>query len=172
MVLVLTRVIRADEVPRVIDFKVIALVGGMLALGRAFQMHVLDPERTQNASDLLAGLVAEGHTTPTVLLAGLLGATVLLTQVLNNASTAVIMTPIALEVAGAAGLGARPFLMAVVAGSSLGFLSPVAHQANAMILGPGGYRYRDFLRVGAPLTVLLVLASVALIPVLWPFVPA
>ena len=172
LVLVGLRVIRTDEAYRAIDWGVVFLVGGMLALGRAFQMHVLDPERTQNASDLLAGLVAEGHTTPTILLAGLLGATVLLTQVLNNASTAVIMTPIALEVAGAAGLGARPFLMAVVAGSSLGFLSPVAHQANAMILGPGGYRYRDFLRVGAPLTVLLLVASVVLIPALWPFAPA
>ena len=172
LTLVGLRVVRTDEAYRAIDWGVVFLVGGMLALGRAFQEHVLDPERTRSASDLLAGLVAEGLTTPTVLLAGLLGATVLLTQVLNNASTAVIMTPIALEVAGAAGLGARPFLMAVVAGSSLGFLSPVAHQANAMILGPGGYRYRDFLRVGAPLTVLLVLASVALIPVLWPFVPA
>ena len=172
LVLVGLRVVRTDEAYRAIDWGVVFLVGGMLALGRAFQMHVLDPERTQDASNLLAGLVAEGHTTPTVLLAGLLGATVLLTQVLNNASTAVIMTPIALEVAGAAGLGARPFLMAVVAGSSLGFLSPVAHQANAMILGPGGYRYRDFLRVGAPLTVLLLVASVVLIPALWPFAPA
>lgn len=172
LVLVGLRVVRTDEAYRAIDWGVVFLVGGMLALGRAFQMHVLDPERTQDASNLLAGLVADGHTTPTVLLAGLLGATVLLTQVLNNASTAVIMTPIALEVAGAAGLGARPFLMAVVAGSSLGFLSPVAHQANAMILGPGGYRYRDFLRVGAPLTVLLLVASVVLIPALWPFAPA
>ena len=172
LVLVGLRVVRTDEAYRAIDWGVVFLVGGMLALGRAFQMHALDPERTQNASDLLAGLVAEGHTTPTILLAGLLGATVLLTQVLNNASTAVIMTPIALEVAGAAGLGARSFLMAVVAGSSLGFLSPVAHQANAMILGPGGYRYRDFLRVGAPLTVLLLVASVVLIPALWPFAPA
>ena len=172
LVLVGLRVVRTDEAYRAIDWGVVFLVGGMLALGRAFQMHVLDPERTQDASNLLAGLVADGHTTPTVLLAGLLGATVLLTQVLNNASTAVIMTPIALEVAGAAGLDARPFLMAVVAGSSLGFLSPVAHQANAMILGPGGYRYRDFLRVGAPLTVLLLVASVVLIPALWPFAPA
>jgi di/tricarboxylate transporter len=172
LVLVGTRVVRTDEAYRSIDWGVVFLVGGMLALGRAFQEHVLDPERTRDASDLLATWFAEGRLGPTALLAGLLGATVLLTQVLNNASTAVIMTPIALEVAAAAGLGPRPFLMAVVTGSSLGFLSPVAHQANAMILGPGGYRYRDFLRVGTPLAVLLLGVSLLLIPALWPFLPA
>jgi di/tricarboxylate transporter len=172
LVLVGTRVVRTDEAYRSIDWGVVFLVGGMLALGRAFQEHVLDPERTRDASDLLATWVAEGRLGPTALLAGVLGATVLLTQVLNNASTAVIMTPIALEVAAAAGLGPRPFLMAVVTGSSLGFLSPVAHQANAMILGPGGYRYRDFLRVGTPLAVLLLGVSLLLIPALWPFLPA
>ena len=79
------------------------------------------------------------------------------------------MAPIALHMAHEAGLSDRPFLMAVVTGSSLAFLSPVAHQSNAMVVGPGGYRYADFLRAGLPMTVIMVAASTVLIPLIWPF---
>jgi di/tricarboxylate transporter len=82
------------------------------------------------------------------------------------------MTPLALQCAEIAGVGPRPFLMAVVTGASLAFLSPVAHQANAMIMGPGNYKYRDFLRVGTPLTLLLAALASVIIPIMWPFVGA
>jgi len=95
--------------------------------------------------------------------------TMLLTQVLNNVSTAVIMTPVALKLAASLGVSPEPMVMAVVAGSSLAFLSPVAHQANAMVMGPGGYRYRDFLRVGAPLALLTGTVATIAIPIWWPF---
>ncbi|MGD2018729.1 MAG: SLC13 family permease, partial [Planctomycetota bacterium] len=164
MVLVLTRVIRADEVPRVIDFKVIALVGGMLALGDAFQKVGLDDV----VATAISGLSSEALG-PRVLLAVVLAVTMLLTQVLNNVSTAVIMTPVALKLAAGVGVSPEPLVMAVVAGSSLAFLSPVAHQANAMVMGPGGYRYRDFLRVGAPLALLTGAVATFAIPFWWPF---
>lgn len=164
MVLVLTRVIRADEVPRVIDFKVIALVGGMLALGDAFQKVGLDDV----VATAISGLSSEALG-PRVLLAVVLAVTMLLTQVLNNVSTAVIMTPVALKLAAGIGVSPEPLVMAVVAGSSLAFLSPVAHQANAMVMGPGGYRYRDFLRVGAPLALLTGAVATFAIPFWWPF---
>ncbi|MEM1449790.1 MAG: SLC13 family permease [Planctomycetota bacterium] len=166
MALVLTRVVRPDEVPRVIDFKVIALVGGMLALGRAFDKVGLSTE----VAAWFAGL-AHGGLDPRTTLALLLVVTMLLTQVLNNVSTAVIMTPVAIELATEVGLSPRPFLMAVVAGSSLAFLSPVAHQANAMVMGPGGYRYSDFLKAGTPLAILTTLVSAVMIPMIWPFQP-
>lgn len=164
MALVLTRVVAPDEVPRVIDFKVIALVGGMLALGEAFHEHGLD----LRVAGWLEGLAADGYT-PQVLMGVLLVATMLLTQVLNNVSTAVIMTNVALSLSAQLDVSSRPMVMAVVAGSSLAFLSPVAHQANAMVMGPGGYRYSDFLKVGAPLAVLTGLVSLAVIPLWWPF---
>ncbi|MEM8713718.1 MAG: SLC13 family permease, partial [Planctomycetota bacterium] len=164
LALVMTRVVLPDEVPRVIDFKVVALVGGMLALGTAFQKVGLDESFVQAFSEAV-GTGLSNHTALFLLLV----VTMLLTQLLNNVSTAVIMTGIAVELAHALDVSPRPLLMAVVTGSSLAFLSPVAHQANAMVMGPGGYRYRDFLKVGLPLAVLTLMASVALIPVWWPF---
>lgn len=164
LALVMTRVVSADEIPRVIDFKVIALVGGMLALGEAFHQQGLD----LRVAAWLEGLAADGFS-PHVLMGILLVATMLLTQVLNNVSTAVIMTNVALSLSTQLDVSSRPMVMAVVAGSSLAFLSPVAHQANAMVMGPGGYRYSDFVRVGAPLAVLTGIVSLVVIPIWWPF---
>jgi di/tricarboxylate transporter len=164
LILVLTRVVLPDEVPKVIDLKVIALVGGMLALGTAFQRVGLDKACVQ----VISATLGEGFSNHGAL-ALVLGVTMLFTQVLNNVSTAVIMTGIAAELAITLDVSPRPLLMAVVTGSSLAFLSPVAHQANAMVMGPGGYRYRDFLMVGFPLALLTGITSVVLIPIWWPF---
>ncbi|MEL6908521.1 MAG: SLC13 family permease, partial [Planctomycetota bacterium] len=164
MALVLTGVVSADEVPRVIDFKVVALVGGMLALGRAF----VDVGLAESVAGALEGLAGDGMPVR-ALMAVVLVATMLLTQVLNNVSTAAIMTPVAIELALTLGVSSKPMVMAVVAGSSLAFLSPVAHQANAMVMGPGAYRYRDFLKVGLPLAVITGAATVWLVPRMFPF---
>ena len=80
------------------------------------------------------------------------------------------MTPVALSLASALALSDRPFLMAVLTGASLAFMSPVAHQGNTMIMGPGHYRYRDFLRVGTPLTVVTLVVAALAIPLFWPLV--
>lgn len=164
MGLVLLGIVRADEVSRAIDWTVIALVGGMLALGEAFDRWGL----SDAVASWLAGLGNDGMT-PHGLLVLLLAATMLLTQVLNNVSTAVIMTPVAGQLATTVGVDSRPFLMAIVTGSSLAFLSPVAHQANAMVMGPGGFSYKDFLRAGTPLALITVAAAAVMIPVFWPF---
>ena len=162
--LVLFKVVRAEEVPQIIDFAVIALVGGMLALGRAFDQHGWG----RTVAGWFLDMGDDGYSMQ-VVLASLLFATVALTQVLNNVSTAVIMTPVALELAEQMGVSERPLLMAVVTGSSLAFMSPVSHQANAMVLGPGGYRYRHFVRAGTGLTLLTAGVAVLLIPMLFPF---
>ena len=165
MALVMTRVVAADEVPRVIDFKVIALVGGMLALGEAFTKFGLAEDFATKLS-MVTGQDLSGH----AVLAIVLAATMFLTQILNNVSTAVIMTPVAINLADQLdGISSRPLVMAVVAGSSLAFMSPVAHQANAMVMGPGGYRYVDFLKVGLPLAVVTGAVCVFAIPIWWPF---
>lgn len=165
--LVLTKVVRAEEVPQIIDWAVIALVGGMLALGKAFVDH--------GWGETVAGWfvnMGDRGVSMQLVLASLLFATVALTQVLNNVSTAVIMTPVALELAQQLGVSDRPLLMAVVTGSSLAFMSPVSHQANAMVMGPGGYRYKHFVRVGAGLTLLTAGLAILLIPILFPFNPS
>ena len=162
--LVLLRSVRVEEIYRAIDWSVLVLVGGMLALGVAFK-------RVRLSDDVASWLQAlsDGGMGPTALMAVVLVASIALTQVLNHVATAVIMTPIAMDMANNMNLSTRPFLMAVVVGSSLAFLSPVAHQANAMVMGPGGYKYRDFLRVGTPLAVITALVAAALIPLFFPF---
>ena len=169
MALVLTGVVAPDEVPRVIDFKVIALVGGMLALGEAFDANGLSGAVASRIEQFSQGDPGQAGLSNTALLVVVLVATMLLTQVLNNLSTAVIMTDVALNLSEGLGVSARPFVMAVVAGSSLAFLSPIAHQANAMVMGPGGYRYMDFVKAGLPLAILTGIASIVAIPRLFPF---
>ncbi len=162
--LVLTRCVPVKEVYPAIDWMVIVLIGGMLALGKAFDKYELGDALVRHVAGL--GSLRE-H--PHVLLALLCTTAVVLAQVTTSVGTAVLLTPVALSLAQELSLSDRPFLMAVLAGTNCAFLSPVANPANAMIVGPGNYRFRDFLRVGTPLTLLIVLAATLLLPVLWPF---
>lgn len=163
--LVLTRTVRPEEIYRAVDWQVLILVGGMLALGEAFERY----ELSGAVAGWLTGLGQDGLG-PRALVLVLLLSTALLTQVLNNVSTAVIMTPVAIDLAATLDVDSRAFLMAVLTGTSLAFMSPVAHQANAMVMGPGGYRYRDYLRVGTPLALVTVAVAAWLIPLFWPLV--
>ena len=99
-----------------------------------------------------------------MILAVLIGVTTIMTQVMNHVTAAVIMTPVALSLATQLGVSDRPLLMGVIVGANLAFMSPVAHQANAMVMGPGDYRYMDFLRVGTPLTAILCAVAIVLLP--------
>ena len=161
--LVLLKCVRADDVRRSIDWSVLILIGGMLSLGQAFRVHRLD--------QLVADAMREfsGTADHPLLVIGLLFiTTLLLTQVINHVAAAVLMTPVAFALAGELMINDRACFMAVMTGAEFAFMSPVAHQANAMVMGPGDYRYRDFLRCGTPLTVLLVVVATLLIPLFWP----
>lgn len=157
------RCLRPVDVLRAQDFPVLLLLGGMLALGKAFEKHGL--------GTLVAGwLLREGEVlaSPFFLVVALLVATTVLTQLINSLAAAAVMTPVAMAIAEQLSFGDRPFLMAVLAGASFAFMSPVAHQGNTMIMGPGQYRYADFLRVGTPLTVLVLITAALTIPLFWP----
>jgi di/tricarboxylate transporter len=162
--LVLFRLVRPDEVRRTVDWSVLLLIGGMLSLGLAFEKYRLD-DRVAGWLTHLGdqGLPAHG------VLAVVLVASMVLTQLMSHVAAAVVMTPVALSLAAELGASDRPFVMAVLTGASCSFMSPVAHQANAMVMGPGEYRYRDFVRAGAPLTALLLLAAWFLLPLFFPF---
>ena len=95
--------------------------------------------------------------------------TMTLSDVMNNAATAVVMAPIGIGIAAALGVSADPMLMAVAVGASAAFLTPIGHQNNLLVMGPGGYRFGDYWRMGLPLEVLLAALAVWLIPVMWPF---
>ena len=155
--LLATKTISPKEVRGAIDWSVLILIGGMMALGTAFQESGL--------AEIIAHRIADAHFGTTALIATLLVSTMALTQVMNYVAAALIMTPVALDMAAQIpGDNEKVLLMAVVTGASLAFMTPVAHQCNAMVMGPGAYKYRDFLRVGAPLTLFLTVLSIYLLP--------
>ena len=123
----------------------------------------------------LAQIVADGMVEafdflgPLGILAGVVVATVILTALVSNNAAALLMFPIAVAAATGAGLEPRGFAIAIAVASSVDFLTPIGYQTNTMVYGPGGYRFADYPRLGAPLTLLVVVTLVALVPVFWPF---
>lgn len=163
LVVILTRCIPGKDIYHHLDWQALLLIGGMLALGQAFRVSRLDQELIRLMREL-GGLMESPH----MMVAVLLVSTAMLTQVSTHIAAATIMTPVALSFSEQLGIDDRAFIMAIITGASLAFMSPVAHPANAMVVGPGDYRYRDFLRVGAPLALLLFSAAIVLIPILFP----
>jgi len=161
--MVLTGCLTMDEAYESIDWRTVFLVGGMLSLGIAM-------ENTGTAhflSDTLLGLL--GDYGPIGLLAGIYILSALITQPLSNAAAVVLIVPIAIDTALGLGVNHLTFTMAVVIGAATSFLTPVGHKANVLVFGPGGYRFSDYTRVGALLTVALFIVSMIFLPILWPF---
>jgi di/tricarboxylate transporter len=125
--------------------------------------------RTGGAELIASGLAAGARHLPEIGALVLVMATAMaLTPFLNNAATALIMAPVAVQLARQLGMNPDPLLMAVAIGCACDFLTPVGHQCNTLVMGPGGYRFGDYARLGFPLTVLVVVVSALLIPVFWP----
>jgi len=145
-----------------IDWPVIVLLGALFPLANAMQ--------STGAADLLARAlmdwVARGD--PVIALATVLLVTMFLSDLMNNAATAAVMCPVAIGSAATLGVNADPFLMAVAIGASCAFLTPIGHQNNTMILGPGGLRFGDYWRLGVPLEALVVAVSLPLLLIVWP----
>lgn len=162
--LVILGIIRRREIYDAVEWPVVILIAGMLPLGVAM-------DKTGLASTI-AGFLAThlGHLGPYGALAVmyLLGTT--LTGFLNNAALTLMLAPVALELSEALAISPRPLLFAVALGSAADFLTPVG-QSNALVMGPGQYRFRDYLKVGGPLTLLLFGVAMLLIPWFWPFQP-
>jgi di/tricarboxylate transporter len=152
-----------EEAYRAIDWKVIFLLGGILPLGLAL-------EQTGTAQWLVTGLSGVMfETAPLAALAVLYLITALLTEAMSNNAAAVLLAPFALSMAAAMNVSPRPFLVAITFAASTSFATPVGYQTNTMVYAPGGYRFSDFVRVGAPLNLLFWALAVLFIPRLWPF---
>ena len=93
-----------------------------------------------------------------------------LTELISNNAVAVLLTPIAFEIAATMGVDARPFTVAVMFGASASFATPIGYQTNTYVFGAGGYRFMDFPRIGVPLNLILWITASVLIPIFWPFV--
>lgn len=162
VVMVLTNIVPLREVYDEIEWPVIVLLGALIPVGDAL--------RTTGTTELISnGFVAlSGGASAAVPLTLLIVVTALLTNVLNNAATAVVMAPVGIGIAERAGMSADPFLMAVAVGASAAFLTPIGHQNNALVMGPGGYSFADYWPMGLPLTAITIAVAVPAILWFWP----
>jgi len=160
--LVLSGQMRARELYQAVDWPILVLLGAMVPVGYAMEFS--------GAGQVLAGGVAAlaVHLPPWGIVVLVLVATMFLSDVMNNAATAILMAQLALNVADKMGINADPLLMAVAIGASCAFLTPIGHQSNILVMGPGGYRFGDYWRLGLPLEALIVLVAVPMILWVWP----
>lgn len=161
--MVLLRVLTVSEAHRSISWTTLLLVGGMIPLSVAIEV-------TGVADAIATGLIdVIGAERPHLLVLGIAVVTVVLGQLISNMATALIIAPIAVAVAADAGVSPLPLLMAVTVAAAASFLTPVATPANTMVMGPGGYRFSDYWKLGLPLAVFFVAVATLLVPLIWRF---
>jgi di/tricarboxylate transporter len=158
----LLRTVPLRKIYTTIDWPIIVLLAALIPVAGAMQ--------TTGAADLLARFLVEtiAQDNPIAALAVVLITTMFLSDVMNNAATAAILCPIALGIAATLGVNPDSFLMAVAIGASCAFLTPIGHQNNTLILGPGGFRFGDYWRLGLLVEVLVVVVSLPLLLIVWP----
>jgi di/tricarboxylate transporter len=162
LMMVLSGCVSTEEAYGAIEWNVLFLLAGMLSLGAAM-------EKTGASTMLASGMIdAVGGFGPLALLAAFFGATMLLTEVMSNNATVALLLPIAITTAQAMDVNPHAFMFAVVFAASSSFMTPVGYQTNTMIYGPGQYRFKDFVRVGAPLNLIFWVLGTLLIPWFWP----
>lgn len=162
VVMILSGLLPVREVYQSIDWPVIVLLGAMIPVGTAL-------ESTGGAEGIANLILNTGQAFPVwMTLALLLTVTMFLSDIINNAATVVLMAPISISVANGLNVSIDPFLMAVAVGGSCAFLTPIGHQSNTLVMGPGGYRFTDYGRMGLPLEILIVVIGIPLILYFWP----
>ena len=159
---VLLRIVPIGEVYRAVEWPVIVLLGCLIPIGAALE--------ASGGTALIARAIVEASRGLPVaaVLAILIIVTMTLSDVLNNVATALIAAPIGVDIAAGLGVSPDPFLMAVAVASSCAFLTPIGHKNNTIIMGPGGYRFGDYWRMGLPLELLVVLVGLPMILLVWP----
>jgi di/tricarboxylate transporter len=158
----LFRILSLQEIYDSIDWPILILLGALIPVGEAI--------RSTGATDLIAAWLslAVAHVPAFVALGLVLAITMVLTPLLHHAAAVIVMGPVAASLAHHLGLAIDPFLMAVAVGAGSDFLSPIGHQCNTLVMGPGGYRFGDYWHLGLPLSILVILCGVPLILLAWP----
>ncbi len=160
---VLAKIIPVSEIYDHIEWPVVVLLGSMIPLGSALQ--------TSGGTELIAGALGDltAGMAPWAILTVLMVVTMTLSDVLNNTATTIVAAPVGIQMAQSLGVSPDPFLMAVAVAASCAFLTPIGHKNNTLILGPGGYRFGDYWRMGLPLEILVIVVSIPSILFFWPF---
>jgi di/tricarboxylate transporter len=163
--MVLTKCLTMEEAYRYIEWKAVFLIAGMLPLGTALDKSGVARLMAEGVVDSL------GPLGPHAVLFGLLAITFLATSIIPTAALVVLMAPIALKTS--AGLGISPYalMMGIAMAASSSFTSPISHPANVLIMGPGGYRFMDYVKLGVPLTLVVLVVLMLVLPVFWPLTP-
>jgi di/tricarboxylate transporter len=148
-----------------LDGPVLVLIAALIPVSEAI--------RSTGGTELIAGYLSHllNAVPPIGAIAVFLVAAMISAPFLHNAPTVLVLGPIAVSLAQRLHLGPDPFLMAVAVGAGCDFLTPIGHQCNTLVMGPGGYRFTDYARLGAPLSLCVVVAGVTLISVFWPLAP-
>ena len=160
--MIMTNLLSLTEAYESVDWPIIVLLAAMIPVGEALEVS--------GGANLIAGqaLAVAGQMPPLATLAIVLVATMFLSDLVNNAAAAVLMAPIAVTIAQGLGASVDPFLMCVAIGASCAFLTPIGHQSNTLVMGPGGYRFGDYWRMGLLLEVIVVAVALPLVAWFWP----
>jgi di/tricarboxylate transporter len=159
---VLLGIVPLKQLYDTIEWPVVVLIGSLIPIGAALEQSGASKILAQSIVDVSQGLP------PWVVLTILMALTMTLSDVLNNTATALVAAPISVEVARSLGVNPDPFLMAVAIAASCAFLTPIGHKNNTLIMGPGGYRFGDYWRMGLPLEIIVVAVGVPMILMVWP----
>ena len=160
--MIMTNLLSLTEAYESVDWPIIVLLAAMIPVGEALEVS--------GGANLIAGqaLAVAGQMPPLATLAIVLVATMFLSDLVNNAAAAVLMAPIAVTIAQGLGASVDPYLMCVAIGASCAFLTPIGHQSNTLVMGPGGYRFGDYWRMGLLLEVIVVAVALPLVAWFWP----
>ena len=161
VLMIITGCCSVNQADRSIDLTVILTIAASFALGTAL-------EETGVASYLASGIVAFSQDQPWLMLAMTYIAVSILTEVITNNAAAILMLPIALGLTQQAGLAPEPFIFAIMMAASASFATPLGYQTNLMVYGPGGYHFRDFIKVGIPMNIFIGAVTIITILIIWP----
>jgi len=160
--MVITGCTTSSTARRAVDWQVLLTIAAALAIGKAL-------EKSGAAQHIAAQITALGVGDPWLALVAVYVITVLFTELITNNAAAALMFPIAIATAHALGVDFMPFVIAVLFAASASFATPIGYQTNLMVMGPGGYRFTDYLRAGIPVSILVGIISLLLIPIFWHF---
>ncbi len=162
VLMIVSGCLTVDDAYLAVEWKAVFLMVGMLPLGTALQKTGVANFVAEQLVNMMGGIGPQG------LLAGIFIFNLVASQVMSSVAAAALIAPIAVGTAQTVGADPRAFLMAVAVGGTFAFITPISHQANVLVMGPGGYRFTDYARVGIPLAVLLSVVSILLLPIFWP----